>query len=42
MNYCELLRTNEFNDAVSKGTNDRKTVIARFSLLQKLIEEIIL
>ena len=40
--YCELLRTNEFNDAISKGTNDRKTVIARFSLLQKLIEEIIL
>ena len=40
--YCDLLRTNEFNDSITRGTNDRKNVITRFSLVQKLIKEIVL
>lgn len=39
--YSNLLRSTEFDDAVTRGTNDRKAVIVRFSLLEKLIKEII-
>ena len=39
--YIELLKDQDFNDAVTRGTNDRKSVVKRFSLLEKLIRSII-
>ena len=39
--YIELLKDQDFNDAVKRGTNDRKSVVKRFSLLEKLIRSII-
>jgi hypothetical protein len=39
--YIELLKDQNFNDAVTRGTNDRKSVVKRFSLLEKLIRSII-
>lgn len=39
--YCSLLKMPRFNDAITTGTNDRKTVITRFALLEELIKEII-
>lgn len=39
--YIELLKDQDFNDAVTRGTNDRKSVVKRFSLLEKLIRSVI-
>lgn len=39
--YIELLKDQDFNDAVTRGTNDRKSVVKRFFLLEKLIRSII-
>ena len=39
--YIELLKDQDFNDAVTRGTNDRKSVVQRFSLLEKLIRSVI-
>ena len=39
--YIELLKDQDFNDAVTRGTNDRKSVVKRFSLLEKFIRSVI-
>lgn len=39
--YKELLKTQDFQDSITKGTNDRKSVFQRFEYLEKLLKEII-
>ncbi|MGL5356905.1 MAG: hypothetical protein ACRDAQ_10285, partial [Cetobacterium sp.] len=39
--YKSLLRTTTFEDAITKGTNDRKAVFSRFSKLKLLLKELI-
>ena len=39
--YKCLLTTQYFEDAITKGTNDRKAVFSRFNQLKNLLEEII-
>ena len=39
--YRELLLSQEFNDSITKGTNDRKVIVKRFSLLENLIRSVI-
>ena len=38
--YKELLQDQEFDDSITKGTNDRKAVYIRFKRLESLLEEI--
>ncbi|MGL4988789.1 MAG: GmrSD restriction endonuclease domain-containing protein, partial [Cetobacterium sp.] len=38
--YKSLLKTLIFEDAITKGTNDRKAVFSRFSQLKSLLEEV--
>ena len=39
--YKRLLLSQEFNDSITKGTNDRKVIVKRFSLLEELIRGVI-
>lgn len=39
--YKRLLSSQEFNDSITKGTNDRKVIVKRFSLLEELIRGVI-
>ena len=39
--YRELLLSQEFNDSITKGTNDRKVIVKRFSLLENLLRSVI-
>ncbi|MGL4955314.1 MAG: DUF262 domain-containing protein [Cetobacterium sp.] len=39
--YKSLLKTTIFEDAITKGTNDRKAVFSRFSKLKSLLKEVI-
>ncbi|MGL6130965.1 MAG: DUF262 domain-containing protein [Fusobacteriaceae bacterium] len=39
--YKSLLKTLIFEDAITKGTNDRKAVFSRFSQLKSLLEEVV-
>lgn len=38
--YKKLLQDQEFNDSITKGTNDKKAVYNRFKRLESLLEEI--
>jgi len=40
-NYKELLDTPEFDDAITKGTNDKKAIVVRFTLLEMMLHGII-
>lgn len=39
--YKELLNTQSFEDSITKGTNDRKSVLERFRQLDSLLKEIV-
>ncbi|MGF6907111.1 DUF262 domain-containing protein [Fusobacterium sp. PH5-44] len=39
--YSILLKTKEFGDSITKGTNDRKVVTQRFTLLKNLLNEVL-
>ncbi|MHA4990464.1 DUF262 domain-containing protein [Cetobacterium somerae] len=41
LKYKELLKTQSFEDSITKGTNDRKSVLERFKQLESLLKEII-
>lgn len=38
--YIELLKSQSFEDSITKGTNDRKSVLERFQQLEGLLKEI--
>ena len=38
--YKKLLLTQEFDDSITKGTQDRKAVISRFTFLDNLLKEL--
>lgn len=40
-NYKELLDTPEFDDAITKGTNDKKAIVVRFTLLEMMLHGVI-
>lgn len=42
MKYKELLLNSEFNDSITKGTNDKKTIKQRFSMLSNFLGEVLI
>lgn len=40
--YKELLLNSEFNDSITKGTNDKKTIKQRFSMLSNFLGEVLI
>lgn len=40
--YKELLLNPEFNDSITKGTNDKKTIKQRFSMLSNFLGEVLI
>lgn len=39
--YRELLLNKEFDDAITKGSNDRKNIVKRFKMFGEMIEEVL-
>lgn len=39
--YKELLLTQEFDDSITRGTNDRKVIMKKFQLFNKMIREVL-
>lgn len=39
--YKILLSKQEFEDSITKGTNDRKAVLKRFTMMKSFLEEVI-
>jgi len=39
--YINLLKTNEFDDSITKGTNDKRAVKIRFEKMEELLNEVL-
>lgn len=39
--YKELLLNKEFDDSITKGSNDRKNIVKRFKMFDQMIEEVL-